>query len=142
MKQPKQKKGLLRNYTEGTITFTPTFKYHVGTNEYNWQRCPAYTDRILYESVHDIPQKNPIMSIYYGKIYNDLSDHKPITGMFEAKIKVINQDIKQRLVQKIKAIYLEGKEERDAEKKEAFLSHLLKSQSLQTEFEVQRNHTP
>lgn len=51
---------------------------------------PAYTNRILFESVHDQPQKNPLMNIYYGKVDYNLSDHKPIIGLFEAKIKVVN----------------------------------------------------
>lgn len=55
---------------------------------------PAYTDRILFESVHDLPQKNPLMNIYYGKIDYNLSDHKPVTGLFEAKIKVVNAALK------------------------------------------------
>jgi len=93
-KQPKNKKGILRNYREGCITFGPTYKYIVKTDQYDTNRMPAYTDRILFESVHDLPQKNPLMNIYYGKIDYNLSDHKPVTGLFEAKIKVVNAAMK------------------------------------------------
>jgi len=71
------------------------------TNEYDMKRMPAFTDRILFESVHDLPQKNPLMNFFYGKVDFDLSDHKPITGLFEAKIKVVDEKIKQKLVEKI-----------------------------------------
>jgi hypothetical protein len=80
----------LKNYREGTITFAPTYKYLVKTNDYDYNREPAYTDRILFENLYDMPQKNALMNIYYGKVNFDLSDHKPITGLFEAKIKVID----------------------------------------------------
>lgn len=93
-KTPKSKKGALRNYKEGVITFTPTYKYLVKTNEYDWKRMPAYTDRIIFEAIHDLPQKNPIMNIYYGKTEYDMSDHKPICSLFEAKIKVVDDEIK------------------------------------------------
>lgn len=52
---PKNQRGLLRNYKEGVITFSPTYKYLVKTNEFDWNRSPAYCDRILFESVHDLP---------------------------------------------------------------------------------------
>jgi len=55
---------------------------------------PAYTDRVIFEAAHDIPQKNSLMNIYYGKIDFDLTDHKPVTTLFESKIKVVNQDLK------------------------------------------------
>jgi len=51
---------------------------------------PSYTDRILFESVHPLPQQNPLMNIYYGSVDYELSDHKPVTGLFEAKIKVVD----------------------------------------------------
>lgn len=79
------------HYREGTLTFGPTYKYFVKTNEYNFKRQPAYTDRIIFEAAHDQPQKNALMNIYYGKVDYDLSDHKPICGLFEAKIKVVDE---------------------------------------------------
>ena len=91
----------MRNYKEGVITFSPTYKYLIKTNEFDWNRSPAYCDRILFESVHDLPQKNPIMNIYYGKVDYNLSDHKPITGLFEAKIKVIDGNLKNKVIEKI-----------------------------------------
>ena len=54
-KQPKAKRGILQNYQEGTLTFAPTYKFHVKTNDYDMKRFPSYTDRILFESVHALP---------------------------------------------------------------------------------------
>ena len=55
MRLPKDQKGILANYREGTITFGPTYKYQIKTNTYDLKRMPAYTDRILFESVHEMP---------------------------------------------------------------------------------------
>ena len=78
---------------------------------------PAYTDRILFESVHDLPQKNPLMNIYYGKIDYNMSDHKPVTGLFEAKIKVINDKLKQKIIEKLIAKYQESETESEGSRK-------------------------
>ena len=47
------------------------------------------------------------MNIYYGKVDYNLSDHKPITGLFEAKIKVINESLKAKVVEKLTQKFLE-----------------------------------
>jgi len=117
MREPKLKKGVLRHYKEGTMTFRPTYKFIVKTNEYDWNRFPSYTDRILFESVHPLPQQNPLMNVYYGSVDYELSDHKPITGLFEAKIKVVDQVKKQELIDKIKEQY-EGKSEETDKRKQ------------------------
>lgn len=48
-------KGGLKHYKEGTMTFKPTYKFVMKTNEYDLNRVPAYTDRILFESIHRMP---------------------------------------------------------------------------------------
>ena len=45
------------------------------------------------------------MNIYYGKVDYDLSDHKPITALFEAKVKVVNKKIRDKLEKEIKERY-------------------------------------
>ena len=117
----------MRNYKEGVITFSPTYKYLIKTNEFDWNRSPAYCDRILFESVHDLPQKNPIMNIYYGKVDYNLSDHKPITGLFEAKIKVIDGNLKNKVIEKITQKFLDQGQESESERKEKFLKYLERS---------------
>lgn len=69
-------------FSEGKITFTPTFKFDVGTNDWDTsekQRTPAWTDRVLFAgrlaqlvSYNSHPQ---FMS----------SDHKPVSGLFEVR---------------------------------------------------------
>jgi hypothetical protein len=45
----------LGNYKEGTITFAPTYKFKIKQDIYDEKREPSYTDRILFESIHDLP---------------------------------------------------------------------------------------
>jgi hypothetical protein len=97
-KKPAQVRGLLRDYAEGTITFFPTYKFKVKENRYDDKRFPAYTDRILFEQVHEQPQKNPLMNIYYNTAEIFLSDHLPIVGLFEAKIKVVDETKRQAVI--------------------------------------------
>ena len=52
---PDYKRGILKNYKEGTLTFGPTYKYLMKTNTYDLRRFPSYTDRILFEMPHDLP---------------------------------------------------------------------------------------
>ena len=85
-------------------------------------RVPAYTDRILFESLYEMPQKNPIMNIYYGRAEMCLSDHKPVTGLFEAKIKVVNQLKKQELSDTLSGQYEAMATESENHQKETFLS--------------------
>lgn len=45
---------VFKNYIEGPITFPPTYKYDINSDDYDTSekcRIPAYTDRILYKKV-------------------------------------------------------------------------------------------
>jgi hypothetical protein len=47
----KGKSAALKTFTEGPITFLPTFKYDIGTDTFDTskkRRTPSWCDRILY----------------------------------------------------------------------------------------------
>ncbi|ALC49830.1 Ocrl, partial [Drosophila busckii] len=82
-------------YTEGEIRFEPTYKYDVGTDEYDSsdkQRAPAYCDRILWKGVR-IEQLayNSVMDIRH-------SDHKPVYAIFKVSAKT-RDELKFKRVQ-------------------------------------------
>ena len=65
---------------EGIINFLPTFKYIKNTNKYNLQkRCPAWTDRILFGKSNE----NSIKQIFYDDIDINISDHRPVSSLFQ-----------------------------------------------------------
>jgi hypothetical protein len=65
---------------EGKIGFFPTYKYIKNTNKYNLQkRCPAWTDRILYGN----SKGNNITQIFYDDIDIRISDHRPVSSLFQ-----------------------------------------------------------
>lgn len=76
----------LRAFNELPITFAPTYKYDVGTDNYDTsekKRSPAWCDRILYRGQDRIEQVN------YRRHEVRVSDHRPVTGLFNMLIKTV-----------------------------------------------------
>ena len=74
----------LTKFYEGQIQFAPTYKFDLGTDDYDTsvkQRVPAYTDRILWKA-------NPrIRQYFYGSVPEvRFSDHKPVVAYFEVDL--------------------------------------------------------
>lgn len=73
-------------FDEAPVTFKPTYKFIVGTDNYNTRRKPAWTDRILYKVRTDI-NGNPLMNVtqteYKAHFEFTGSDHKPVSSLFK-----------------------------------------------------------
>ena len=67
-------------FSEGKITFLPTFKFDKGTQNYDTshkQRVPAWTDRILFRS-------NKVNVLEYQSVPSAMhSDHRPVFGTYQ-----------------------------------------------------------
>jgi hypothetical protein len=77
----------LRAFNENPITFTPTYKYDVGTDTYDSsekRRSPAWCDRLLYRGMGRIKQ------IEYRRHEVKVSDHRPVSGVFKLRVKTID----------------------------------------------------
>lgn len=91
-------KKVFVGFIEGAINFVPTYKYDTGTN--NWDsseknRPPAWCDRILWKG-------DSIEQIYYRSHPTLLySDHKPVSALFESKVKVINSSEYRRIYEEV-----------------------------------------
>ncbi|KAK7747161.1 hypothetical protein SLS62_009103 [Diatrype stigma] len=77
----------LRAFDELPITFAPTYKYDVGTDNYDSsekKRSPAWCDRLLHRGNGRIHQ------VDYRRHEVRVSDHRPVTGRFKYTIKAIS----------------------------------------------------
>lgn len=85
----KRNPGLrLRAFNEAPITFAPTYKYDVGTDNYDTsekKRSPAWCDRLLYRGIGKIKQID-----YRRHDCVKVSDHRPVSGRFKLRVKTIN----------------------------------------------------
>ena len=84
----------LRAFEELPITFAPTYKYDVGTDNYDTsekRRSPAWCDRLLYRCGSG---RGRIEQLDYKRHEVRVSDHRPVSGRFRFQVKRI--DAKRR----------------------------------------------
>lgn len=87
-------------YEEMDISFDPTYKFDKNTDTYDTSeksRIPAWTDRIL--SKGSVLEQKAYQSIKEVKF----SDHRPVFGIFEAKVVVLDENLKLSLINSIYA---------------------------------------
>ncbi|KAL4914450.1 Endonuclease/exonuclease/phosphatase [Aspergillus aurantiobrunneus] len=76
----------LRAFQEAPITFAPTYKYDVGTDEYDSsdkKRSPAWCDRVLYRGLGRVKQ------LEYRRHEVRASDHRPVSATFKLRVKTV-----------------------------------------------------
>ncbi|KAI1371548.1 DNase I-like protein [Hypoxylon crocopeplum] len=77
----------LRAFDEMPIEFPPTYKYDVGTDNYDSsekKRSPAWCDRLLHRGFGRIQQ------LEYRRHEVRVSDHRPVSGQFRFTVKSIS----------------------------------------------------
>ena len=97
---------LLKTCQEGQLNFDPTYKYDIGTSNYDTSanlRVPAWTDRVIFSQTH------PTLSLLkYGRADITLSDHMPVYAQFKTKVRKVNEEakalIEESLLQKFAVI--------------------------------------
>lgn len=83
----------LRAFDEMPITFAPTYKYDVGTDNYDTsekRRSPAWCDRLLHKG------RGRVEQLDYRRHEVRVSDHRPVTGSFNLWVKKV--DARRRAV--------------------------------------------
>ena len=76
----------LRSFLEAPITFAPTYKYDVGTDNYDSsekKRSPAWCDRILSRGTGRVKQLD------YRRHEVRASDHRPVSAFYKLRIKTV-----------------------------------------------------
>lgn len=87
----KQQNRAFFGFQEAVITFQPTFKYDVGTNQFDSsekKRAPSFTDRILnLQNPLKSDDSNWAVNISYDSCMDiSASDHKPLSSVYSAKV--------------------------------------------------------
>lgn len=87
----------LRDFTEAPLTFLPTYKYDVGTDNYDSsdkRRAPAWCDRVLHRGGDRVEQLD------YRRHEVRVSDHRPVSASFVCQIKTVKPDQRARWLEK------------------------------------------
>ncbi|XP_041979367.1 inositol polyphosphate 5-phosphatase K-like isoform X2 [Aricia agestis] len=75
-------------FSEPEIRFPPTYKFNIGTDDYDVKRKPSWTDRILYKVIannyENITLRADLVSYNHIPHYT-VSDHKPVVAQFNIK---------------------------------------------------------
>lgn len=93
----------LHTFSEAPITFAPTYKYDRHSTTYDTsekRRIPAWCDRILYRT----RDPSRIQNLWYGRYEPDVSDHRPVCGVFTIMTKKVvpsQRDVELRAVEQL-----------------------------------------
>ncbi|OKL60838.1 hypothetical protein UA08_03935 [Talaromyces atroroseus] len=80
-------------YSEGIIKFAPTYKYDIGTDNYDTSdksRIPAWCDRVLWKGAG-------LKQIDYRSANLKTSDHRPVLSLFDCAISIVDETQKEKL---------------------------------------------
>ena len=96
----------LRSFTEGPITFAPTYKYDPRTSEYDSsekRRIPAWCDRVLWRA------RDParVQQLHYRRYEADVSDHRPISAAFRMTVKSVRHDARAAAKAEVQGVWRE-----------------------------------
>ncbi|KAF8410624.1 hypothetical protein HHK36_003156 [Tetracentron sinense] len=76
--QEAERGQMFDGYCEGNLAFKPTYKYNIGSNNYDYKlRVPSWTDRILYK-IDKFSEIDATLHSYESIDCIHSSDHKPV----------------------------------------------------------------
>jgi hypothetical protein len=85
--------NVFAEFEEGKIKFPPTYKFKVGTHDYDSEkvRIPSWCDRILYRG-------ESVQQMFYTSVTSPVtSDHKPVCSLFKINYKEVDP-VQQKIV--------------------------------------------
>ncbi|KAJ1552418.1 hypothetical protein HK405_011401 [Cladochytrium tenue] len=92
----KKAKRAFVDFQEAEVSFPPTFKYDIGTSNFDTsekKRVPSWCDRIMWFSNPIKRQESDwlVASKYSCCMGLSISDHKPVMSLFRAKIRTLDK---------------------------------------------------
>ncbi|KAH6634362.1 SacI homology domain-containing protein [Chaetomium sp. MPI-SDFR-AT-0129] len=86
-----------RFYSEARITFMPTYKYDIGSDNFDSSekaRIPAWTDRILRKGTN-------LRQLAYNSAPLRFSDHRPVYAAFECMVNIVNETLRDKISREV-----------------------------------------
>ena len=94
----------LHTFTKPPIAFAPTYKYDRDSNSYDTSEkwcIPAWCDRILYRS----RDPSRIENLWCGRYEPDISDHRPVCGVYQVIVKNVIPENRDKELAKVKKLW-------------------------------------
>ena len=113
----------VRGFTEGPITFAPTYKYDPRSNEYDSsekRRLPAWCDRVLWRT----RDASRVHQLHYRRYEANVSDHRPISAAFRVTIKTIKHDLRGQALKQVQSLWAEEQARLLAEARNFYRSYV------------------
>ncbi|KAJ7618483.1 Endonuclease/exonuclease/phosphatase [Roridomyces roridus] len=101
----------LRVFSEGPLTFPPTYKYDRNSSDYDSSekaRAPAWCDRVLWRT--RTPDR--VKQLHYRRYEVNVSDHRPISAAFQFTVKSIRHDVRQKAKSEVQLLWVAEEKER------------------------------